>query len=213
MEIITVEAGIILTNGYIVIDDSGKTGIIIDAPMDGSLKMLEIIKSRNIKIEAILLTHTHWDHTADAFKLNQELYAHVICHKDDLYRLVNPMKHTIVPLPFSLTGFTPKQYFTDGQPLKYGTIEIEVRHTPGHTEGSVCFIFPKNKVCFTGDTLFCGSIGRTDLPGGSTEKEMSSIKEKLLTLPDNFKVYSGHGPVTSIGNERAYNTYLNDIFM
>jgi len=103
-------------------------------------------------------------------------------------------------------------YWTDGEKYGVGRLEFEVLHCPGHTPGHVVLYEPNEQVVFVGDVLFAGSIGRTDLPGGSTEQLLSSIRTKLLTLPDDVKVYSGHGPVTTIGEERLTNPFLTRYF-
>ena len=213
MEIIPVEAGIILTNGYIFIGDSGKEGIIIDSPMDGSPEMLEIIQTKNLKIQAIFITHTHWDHTADVKKLHDALNVPVYCHAEDAYRMIAPMENSIFPLPFVLEPLFPDLCLTDNQNIPLGDLNIDVLHTPGHTEGGLCFVEHNHKVVFTGDTLFNGSIGRSDLPGGNSKSLMTSIKNKLLNLGDDYKVYCGHGQATTIGRERLYNPFLNDVFI
>jgi glyoxylase-like metal-dependent hydrolase (beta-lactamase superfamily II) len=209
MRIIPVETGPIATVGYLVIDESSKEAVIIDAPLDSSKYFAALIDENKIMVAAILLTHTHWDHTAECKKLIDLTGAKVYAHSSDIYRLIDPMNHTIFPLPFII------EPVLNPVPLKHldiitaGSLEFKVIHTPGHTEGGVCFVESKQKVLFTGDTLFRGSVGRTDLPGGSKDLLIDSIWKEILTLPDQFIVYCGHGPSTTIGWERLNNPFLN----
>ncbi|TAL66889.1 MAG: MBL fold metallo-hydrolase [Bacteroidetes bacterium] len=218
MEIIPFECGPLATNCYLVIDDftvgagyEPVPTLIIDAPPDAANQLLPVIKKRNLKIEKIILTHTHWDHTLDTAELKRITNAQVLVHKDDEYRLLNPNETTIFNLPFEIETIKPDGYLEDGMKLFCGSLKFEVLHTPGHTEGGICLINFEHKVAFTGDTLFCGSVGRTDFPGGSWDILMKSIAEKLLLLPDDMKVYSGHGNPTSIGDEKMYNQFVGTI--
>ncbi len=208
MDIFNFELGPILTNCYLIIDNSKKRGVVVDCPPDSAYVILDNIKAKEIQLDAILLTHSHWDHFADAMKIKRETDAKIYIHKEDEYRLLSPNDYTYMPLPFDLEPVIIDNYLADGDAIEFGNSEFEIRHTPGHTEGSVCFVNFQDKVVFSGDTLFYLSIGRTDLPGGSTEKIISSIHKELITLPDEFKVYPGHGSMTTIGFERQNNPFL-----
>ena len=163
---------------------------------------------RSVYITTILLTHSHWDHTGDAAKLQRATKAHIAVHPDDDYRLSEPNKYTGFPLPFTLEACKADRYLHAGDSLMLGAWTFEVRHTPGHTEGGICFIDHARKLAFVGDTLFAGSIGRTDLPGGDTATLLNAIRTQLFTLDDDFVVLPGHGNRTSIGTERRTNPFL-----
>ncbi|MDQ1266409.1 MAG: hydroxyacylglutathione hydrolase [Bacteroidota bacterium] len=209
MEIIPIEAGPIATNCYVVFDENSSKGVIIDTPPESVDIFTSLAKEKRLTIDAVLLTHSHWDHTADAAELNRRTKAPIFIHKADEYRLIAPMEHTVMTLPFEIEAAFPNNYLKDGALINCGKLTLEVIHTPGHTEGGVCFVERNNKVVFVGDTLFFESIGRVDLPGGSMLTLLDSIKSKLLSLPDDFIVHCGHGPDTTIGYERKNNPFLN----
>jgi len=210
MNIITLEAGPLATRCYIVHADNSNKSIIIDAPLDSTDKFMYHIKKNNLDVKMILLTHSHWDHSADAPKLREITDAAIFVNKLDEYRLLEPNENSIVPLDFELTPFKPDFYLQDDMDIVYGDANsFEVVCTPGHTEGSVCFVERIEKVIFTGDTLFKNSIGRYDFPGGNYDDLMNSIKKKLLRYSDEFVIYPGHGMRTTIGEERKNNPFLD----
>jgi glyoxylase-like metal-dependent hydrolase (beta-lactamase superfamily II) len=209
MTIIPIEAGPVATIGYLVIDKKSKKGAIIDAPLESTTYFDSLITEKKITIEAIILTHSHWDHIADTAKLQRLTGAKVYVHADDKHRLDEPMNHTIIPLPFNIEAVLKYEIINHNDIIKVGNLTFHVVHTPGHTEGGICLIEHEHKAIFAGDTIFNESIGRVDLPGGSMETLLSSIRNELMTLPDSFKIYSGHGPATTIGWERKRNPFLN----
>jgi glyoxylase-like metal-dependent hydrolase (beta-lactamase superfamily II) len=209
MEIIPVESGPVDTIGYLVIDSGTRSAILIDTPYQSSVRILKFIKDMQVELKAILLTHTHWDHTADAAVINHHTNADVYVHEADAYRLSDPQKHTVFTLPFKLEPVTNPVIIQHGDSLAFGSLIFDVVHTPGHTEGGVCFLENNNKVIFTGDTIFYSSIGRTDLPGGDYKQLIGSINERLLNLPDDYNIYPGHGEPSSIGVEKINNPFLN----
>ncbi len=209
MQIFAIEAGPVATNGYLVVDDSTSKCVIIDTPLVSADRFMSLINENGYILECILLTHSHWDHTGDCVKLFNKTGVDIYLHKDDEYRLRNPKSHTIMQLPFEIDSYNASKLLKDKDILKIGNLEFEVLHTPGHTEGSVCFVEHKNKVVFSGDTLFEGSIGRVDLPGGDEEAIFNSLQNVLMNLPDDYKVYCGHGSMTTIGKEKKYNPFLN----
>lgn len=206
-----VTAGPAATNAYLVADSQTGDAVIIDAPMDSAEWFLQRIAERALHPRALWLTHSHWDHTADAATLSQHLQIPVLVHPLDAYRLYDPNAHTVFPLPFQLEAVEVGGYLHHGDVLSVGTLQFEVRHVPGHTEGSVVFVEHSARVVFCGDTLFAGSIGRTDLPGGNYEQLIESIRRELLSLSDDYVCYPGHMQATTIGAERRTNPFLQDI--
>jgi glyoxylase-like metal-dependent hydrolase (beta-lactamase superfamily II) len=209
MQVIPKESGPVATIGYLVTDEYSGQAVIIDAPLDSCPYFASIIDENKIKVVAILLTHTHWDHTAECNKLMSLTGADVYAHPNDIYRLIDPMKHTVFQLPFNIEPVLNPVPLNHLDVIKAGTLAFTVIHTPGHTEGGVCFVEHNQQVIFAGDTLFRESIGRTDLPGGRENLLLDSIRREILSLPEKYVVYSGHGPSTTIGWERINNTFLN----
>lgn len=201
-------SGPVATNGYILMDNATKHAVIIDVPMDSAPWFVEQIEKLGALVQSVYLTHSHWDHTADVVAFTEQLAVPVYCHRDDEYRLVKPNDYLGFPLPFSFVGCSADRFFEHGEKLLLGETELEVRHTPGHTEGGVCFVIHAEKVVFVGDTLFNGSIGRTDLHGGNHSELIASIHQHLLSLPNEYQCFCGHGNSTSIGIERDSNPFL-----
>ncbi len=209
MNIITLEAGPIATRCYLIYTEENNKAIIIDTPLDSTENFMYHIEKNALDVSLIILTHSHWDHTADAIKLKEKTDASVALHKLDEYRVLEPMKHSIVPLYFELTPFKPDLYLEEGMKIQLGESNcLEVICTPGHTEGGISLVERSEKVIFTGDTLFKNSIGRYDFPGSNYDDLMNSIKNKLFTFPDDFVIYPGHGMRTTIGAEKMYNPFL-----
>lgn len=208
MNIEKITSGPFETNGYLVSDDTGEAAI-VDAPLESTHIYMKYIRQKNLKVTAIFLTHSHWDHTADAPELRRQTGAKIYLHKEDKYRVLEPNKFTIFRLPFNLEAFTPDIDLEGGEMIKVGKMEFLALHTPGHTEGGICYVEKEHKAIFSGDTLFDGTIGRCDLPGGSLDLLLSSIQNKLLVFPDDTIIYPGHGDLTNIKNEKENNPYLN----
>ena len=195
-----------------------KQAICID-PGDEAERILEVLQRRGLVLQAIALTHAHLDHVGAVAALKKlQPAAKINLHKGDefMYRAL-PEQPSWIGIPrsqWAALGFvfeTPPavdHYWTDGERYTVGKLEFEVRHCPGHTPGHVVLYEPAERKVFVGDVLFAGSIGRTDLPGGSMQQLLNSIENKLLTLDDDVEVYSGHGPVTTIGEERLTNPFL-----
>lgn len=198
--------------------ETTKKAICID-PGDEAERIVETLERHGLQLQAIALTHAHLDHVGAVQALKKLTpAAKIILHKGDefMYRAL-PEQPAWIGIPRSqwqALGFVFEppppvdHYWSDGEKYSVGELEFEVRHCPGHTPGHIVLYEPKEKIVFVGDVLFAGSIGRADLPGGSMEQLLSSIKNKLLTLDDDVKVYSGHGPVTTIGEERLTNPFL-----
>ena len=193
------ECGPVATMTYLVSNPRTKQAFVVDTPPDSMDALLGAAHERGSTITDILLTHTHWDHTADCAPLVQRTGAKVWVHAQDAYRLLDPMRHTIWPLPFTIDRVIADHLLEGGERLTIAGLDLEVVHTPGHTEGGICFIDRLHKRVFVGDTLFRGSVGRTDLPGGDMEILVRSIRDQLYTLPDETRVICGHGPDSTIG--------------
>src|SRR5215510_14715044 len=186
---------------------------------DEAERIVEMLERRGLQLQAIALSHSHLDHVGgDAALKKLEPNAKINLHEGDefMYQAL-PEQPAWIGIPraqWAALGFTFEKppaidhYWTDSEKYSAGKLEFEVLHCPGHTPGHVVLYEPTERVVFVGDVLFAGSIGRTDLPGGSMEQLLSSIKNKLLTLEDDVEVYSGHGPVTTIGEERLTNPFL-----
>jgi len=197
----TFAIGTLQANCYLVYDTNSKEGFLIDPGVfdEGIKKEIETL---GIKIKAIINTHGHSDHIAG----NKKFGYPVLIHKNDSSFLGNPAKN--LSLFTGTFSISPQAHglLVDGEAIKASEIELKVIHTPGHTPGGIS-LKVGDKV-FTGDTLFRENVGRTDLPGGSQEDLLRSIRERLLTLPDDTEVFPGHGPSSTIGHERKHNPYL-----
>ena len=156
---------------------------------------------------AILLTHGHLDHATDAKPLADHYGIKIYIHEADKATLDDPQLNVSYMMGQSKT-FYADVFLKDKQELDIAGFHIVVLHTPGHTPGGCCYYFPYEDVIFTGDSLFCGSIGRTDFKGGSMSDLVRTVKEKIMTLPEHTEVYPGHNDTTTIENERMYNPYL-----
>jgi len=194
-------------NCSIIGDEASREAMVID-PGDDIADVLALIQKHNLQVKQIVITHAHVDHVGGAMKLRAATGAPILLNQNDytLLKMLDVQAAWIgVPPPGNVdidhsVGELDK--------VQAGSLVAQVMQTPGHTEGSICLYFPAQKKLIAGDTLFAGSIGRTDLPGGSFEKIISSLHEKLLTLPDETIVVPGHGPLTSIGEERESNPFL-----
>lgn len=208
LKVHTYPLGPIGTNCYIVMGEDGKC-LIID-PGAESKKINTKINKLEAKPIAILLTHAHFDHIGAVDQVRDRFKIPVLIHEAEKDWLLNPNLNGSSRYP----GFPPVQNAAADAYLEEGIVEIgpftiDVRHTPGHSPGSVSFVFHEYKTAIVGDTLFKQSIGRTDLPGGNTRKLLSSIHEQLLSLDDDYTIYPGHGFPTTPGEEKDSNPFLN----
>lgn len=192
--------GIISTNCYIVQNEETKEAVVID-PAAAPAYVLSHVKSMGLEIKAILLTHGHFDHILGLDGWLKEWSVPVYAHMHEKELLEDPKLNMSVVYGAGY-GFPNASYTRDGQKIEAAGMEFEVIHTPGHTAGGCCYYMEKEGVLFSGDTLFCHSMGRTDFPTGSEATLIRSIKEKLLVLPEETKVYPGHEAETFIGEEK-----------
>jgi hydroxyacylglutathione hydrolase len=194
-------------NCSIVGDETTHEAMVID-PGDDIEDVLAILGKRNLQVKQIVITHAHIDHVGGAMKLRAATGAPIILNQND-YTLLKMLDEQAAWVGMA----TPAKVEIDhsvsgGESVGTGSLCADVLHTPGHTEGSICLYFPTEKKLIAGDTLFAGSIGRTDLPGGSFEKIIRSLHDTVLALPDETVVVPGHGPLTTIGEERESNPFL-----
>ena len=214
---ITIPVGMLQCNCSIIGDPESREALVVD-PGDETARILETLARHALTVKAIVSTHAHIDHVGGLRKMQQVTGAPVLMHADDmeLYRHLDVQAAWLgmrTPDPANID-----QFLREGDTLRWGPFEANVLHTPGHTPGSISlYLSPQQQAetpantgsLLAGDTLFAGSIGRTDLPGGSLELILRSIHEKLLVLPNETVVYPGHGVVTTIGEERASNPFLD----
>lgn len=209
LHIISFQLGPALTNAYLVGDPASKTAVVIDPAWDGK-RILDKAEEQGWRITNLWLTHAHFDHFGGAAALADGLDPPppVALHPADhpLWRLHGGAA------AFGFQDFDPGPEPTipleHGMELRLGEHRFEVRHTPGHTPGHVSFLLRDSGIQFCGDLIFMGSVGRTDLPGGDTQTLLASIRNEVLTLPDEVRLLSGHGPETTVGLERRSNPFL-----
>ncbi|MBO5259483.1 MAG: MBL fold metallo-hydrolase [Agathobacter sp.] len=198
--------GAVQTNCYFAINDETKETLIVD-PGDNAKQLADRIRQEELKPVAVLLTHGHFDHAGGAAELAREFQIPVYAHEDEKETLEDP-KLNVSWMMGKEEHFSADEFVADEQELDLAGFHIRVLHTPGHTVGGCCYYLPYEDVVFSGDTLFCMSVGRTDFPKGSMSSIVRSIKEKLMVLPERTIVYPGHNDVTTIENERMYNPYI-----
>jgi glyoxylase-like metal-dependent hydrolase (beta-lactamase superfamily II) len=210
LEIVSFTLGPAQTNAYLVADPETKDAAVIDPSWDGQL-ILDAAQKRRWRVAHLWYTHAHFDHIGGAGAIADALnpLPLVALHPNDhvLWRAGGGgamFGFDIDPGP------EPTIDFFHGQILKLGNVEFEVRFTPGHTTGHCIFYVPSANVCFCGDLIFAGSVGRTDFPGGSWEQLIESIKTQVFTLPDNTRLLSGHGPETTVGEEKRNNPFVHE---
>lgn len=205
LKVETLIVGPLYSNCYIIWDDSINEGAIID-PGDDADVILKKVEKLNIKIKYVLATHGHFDHVGAVSPIKRKLKVDFLAHKADDF-FIEDGEESAMRWGIKIEGAPqPDKFLKDGETIKIGKFKLEVLHTPGHSPGGVCFLH--DHMLFGGDTLFQGSIGRTDFREGSMEDLSKSIRTRLYTLPDETIVYTGHGPITTIGDEKKYNSFV-----
>ena len=203
-------AGPIQTNAYLLVAPERGEAVLIDAPLDVWRDVQGILTREKCTLRELWLTHGHWDHTQGGAEIVRETKARVRAHQDDRTLIETPdvmerfmgERMNLKPIRVDMWSMQGDRYEALGAP-------VEVRHVPGHCPGNILFHFPEQKMAFVGDALFNGSIGRTDLPGGNFEQLEHAIREQIYTLPGDTVIYPGHGPKTTVANERAHNPYVS----
>ena len=194
-------------NCSIIGDETTREAMVID-PGDDIAEVLSLLQKHNLQVKQIVITHAHIDHVGGAMKLRTATGAPILINEND-YALLKMLDVQAAWLGMQNPGKVEiANSLAESDKVQAGALIANVIHTPGHTEGSICLYFPDEQKLIAGDTLFAGSIGRTDLPGGSFDKIIRSLHGKLLALPDETVVVPGHGPLTSIGEERQSNPFL-----
>ncbi len=194
-------------NCYLVCDEETKDAFLIDPGAYGT-RQSEYIKSQGANLRYILLTHGHYDHIMGVKQFKKDFSAKVVIHEKDEDCLSSPLKSLAITHALNFPKAEADITVKDGDRLYFGGTEIEVIHTPGHTKGSVCYKI--GDMLFTGDTLFKGTVGRTDFPGGSYKEIIESVN-RLGALEGDYKVYPGHEGITTLENERRNNPYMEGI--
>ena len=211
MEIVTAAAPPFFKNGFLVSCEATKEAVFID-PGDEADDLIEHARAEGLTVTMILLTHAHFDHVTGVARAKAAFHAPIWLHTDDQFLYDGAVEQGRM---FGIVVEPPPpvdHYYAPSQRLTFGEYVVDVRHTPGPCPGGVCLAIGRpddvSRELFVGDTLFADSIGRTDLPGGDHQLLLRSIREQLLVYPDETIVHSGHGPDTTIGDERATNPFL-----
>ncbi len=201
----TITVGALETNCYIIFD--GKNNAIIIDPGGEPEKIQSFIERKNLKPLRIINTHGHADHCGGNRFFKEKYSIPISIHKDEIEILNSFENKFIFPLMGGRPSPAPDRLLEDGEMIRFGEINLRIIHTPGHTPGSISIF--TDGILFSGDLIFSGSVGRTDLPGGSWKELLNSIKNKILTLPDETLILPGHGPSTTVKEERENNPFIH----
>ncbi|MEM2003866.1 MAG: MBL fold metallo-hydrolase [Nitrososphaerota archaeon] len=196
--------GELSTNSYLLMDTKTNETIIID-PGDEPAKILRMLEP-GLNVKAIIATHCHFDHILAVDDVREAIGAKFLIHKDDLPILEEAPRQALRWLGIKFDAPNPDDFIGEGDELSLGDYRVKILHTPGHSPGSICLLV--NDVLFSGDTLFAGSVGRTDFLGGDFNQLIVSIREKIYVLDDDVRVMPGHGETTRLGIEKLYNPFV-----
>ncbi len=209
MKLFVIPAGPIQTNAYLLCDARTGEAVLVDAPGDVWPETKGLLEQEHCRLTELWLTHGHWDHMQGAAEVVRVSGAKVRAHAADRAMFLTPqiMKSHLMP-GMQLEPVAVDHWMAQGDNFAALGLQVEVRHVPGHCPGNILFYLPAAKLALVGDALFNGSIGRTELPGGSMEILADSIRRQIYTLPDETIVYPGHGPETTVGEEKTNNPYV-----
>lgn len=201
--------GVFAANCYVLGCEDTKEAVVID-PGDEAPRICDTLRRLGLTVRSICLTHAHIDHVGAAEELRRAVGGEVLLHPKDESLLENlPLQAALFGVPLCGTP-RPDRPVVEGEIVRFGRYEMSVVETPGHSPGGVCFLLSNEGLAFVGDTLFAGSVGRTDLAGGSFDELIDSIQRKLFMLEDDTVVYPGHGPPTTIGAEKMANPFVRE---
>jgi glyoxylase-like metal-dependent hydrolase (beta-lactamase superfamily II) len=182
--------------------------MVVDAPFGGAEVIARAARENKLNVGYIVSTHGHWDHIADIATLKRLTCAALLCHPADEILLMDPDRMRAFGMPGTIDPIKADRHLNHGDTITVGALTFRVLHCPGHAPGHIVLHEPKEKICFCGDVIFAGSVGRTDLPGCSWDALARSIRDNILSLPDDTRLLPGHGPETTVGDERANNPFL-----
>jgi glyoxylase-like metal-dependent hydrolase (beta-lactamase superfamily II) len=199
--------GLLEVNCFILGDEETKEAVVIDPGGDED-EILEALQSHGLQLKTIIDTHGHFDHVDANQPLKEATGAAIAIHEADANMLAKPSAEAMFFTGNRLRLSTADIILKEGDIISFGNYRLKVLHTPGHTPGGISLVMEDSPLVYVGDLLFQGSIGRTDFPGGSFEDLINAVKTKIFTLGDNYTVFPGHGPVTTVGQERKYNPFF-----
>ena len=204
--------GVAMTNCFLLADETAREAVLFDAPDHTVEPLLDEVAKRGWTLIGLWLTHGHFDHFADHAIVRKRFpKAKILIHALDQPKTRNPDVQTrMFQLPFTIPPLQADATVTDNQQLKIGSLDVTVLHTPGHAPGHVAYHFPSEKILVGGDLIIGGSVGRTDLPDSKHEDLEASVR-RVMRLPDDTKLLGGHGPITTLGQERRNNPYVQEI--
>jgi hydroxyacylglutathione hydrolase len=201
------EVGLLQVNCYIIGDEQTKEAVVIDPGGDED-EILDALKYHQLNLKYIIDTHGHFDHVDANQPLKAATGAQILIHEADAQMLSQPSAEAMLFTGNRLRTSQADVLLKEDDVISFGAYRLKVLHTPGHTPGGISLVMEGQPYVYVGDLLFNGSIGRTDFPGGSFEALITAVRNKIFTLGDNYTVYPGHGPVTTVGHERKYNPFF-----